>query len=200
MPYEVQCQMQYCVYTHSHNGRVFYVGSGKLQRPFDMVRRSPKWKAYVALIQSYHIDIILLTNNVGELAEVESQFIRKFKPVCNFHRKKRKARIEKPKVIRSEPPMPAPIDNPYSFRKPSSARNSYVYRSFRMHPEVFAEIEALAAEEAISVNSLCNALMALTLDLAESAAGRATIHQFCTDWRTRYEYAETARRRTREGE
>lgn len=86
--------------------------------------------------------------------------------------------------------------DPYSYRKPSSQRSSFVYRSFRMHPEVFADIEALAAEEAISVNSLCNALMALTLDLAETAAGRDTIHQFCTDWRTRYEYAETARRRT----
>ena len=73
----------------------------------------------------------------------------------------------------------------------------YTFRSLRIHPDIFTEIEALATQEHISVNALCNAIFALTVDLAQTEEGRAQIHAACTEWRTRWEHTMPPERRAR---
>lgn len=82
-------------------------------------------------------------------------------------------------------------------RRTGNRTKDYVFRSFRMHPETFVAIEAIAVEESISVNSLCNAIFSMALESAQTNEGRAAIHHACTDWRKRYEYTETAKRQAR---
>lgn len=97
--------------------------------------------------------------------------------------------------------MPARRPNPYSFRKPSSAKNSYVYRSMRIHPRLWEDMEIVATREHVSMNSLVNALLQLALDSDVDDASRQVIHEACTAWRTRWEHTETAKRQDRiEGE
>lgn len=48
---------QLCVYTHSANGRVFYVGQGSSTRAYNRHARTPRWEEYV--------------KNVGSLAALE---------------------------------------------------------------------------------------------------------------------------------
>lgn len=73
----------------------------------------------------------------------------------------------------------------------------YVFRSLRVFPDFFVQIEQIAAREVISVNALVNALLELALHLEETAEGQATIHEACTQWRTRFEYKMTAKREAR---
>lgn len=86
--------------------------------------------------------------------------------------------------------------NPYSFRRRKDAE-PYVYRSLRVYPAFWEQLEILCAREQVSMNSLCMALFEVALDLDQTDAGRAAIHQACTAWRTRWEPKLTARRRAR---
>lgn len=73
----------------------------------------------------------------------------------------------------------------------------YVFRSLRVHPAVWLQIEALAARETMSVNGLINALLEVALHTGETVEGQEALHQACTQWRTRYEYKMTAKREAR---
>jgi hypothetical protein len=100
--------------------------------------------------------------------------------------------------------MAAPKRNPYSFRERKERPNgqtAYVYRSIRMHPRIWEGMEMVAAREHISMNSLVNALLQLALATDVTDDGQTAIHEACTQWRTRWEHTETAKRQRRlEGE
>ena len=84
-----------------------------------------------------------------------------------------------------------PRKNPYRGQpQRKNGDRAYVFRSVRTHPDLFATLEALAVEEHISVNALCNAIFAIAAELAQTPEGRARIHQACTDWRSRWEHAQ----------
>lgn len=74
----------------------------------------------------------------------------------------------------------------------------YIYRSLRIHPALWEQVDALAARETMSVNGLVNALLELALHQAEQPGGAEMVHAACTQWRTRWEYKVSARRRARQ--
>jgi predicted DNA-binding ribbon-helix-helix protein len=80
---------------------------------------------------------------------------------------------------------------PATRRKPAD----YVFRSIRVFPDFWAHIELLAGREQVSVNSLINALLDLSLEADQTDEGRAAIHAACRQWRTRWETKGTARRK-----
>lgn len=90
--------------------------------------------------------------------------------------------------------------NPYSFRQRKERPNgdtAYVYRSIRLHPRLWEDMEIVAAREHVSMNSLVNALLQLALDADVDDASREAMHAACNAWRTRYEHTETGKRQRR---
>ena len=57
---------QLCVYTHSANGEVFYVGQGTRFRPAGRGSRSRAWEAHVESAGSYEINIVHWTDDRDE--------------------------------------------------------------------------------------------------------------------------------------
>jgi predicted DNA-binding ribbon-helix-helix protein len=93
--------------------------------------------------------------------------------------------------------MPFPQKRRYRGVRRKASAEGYVFRSIRMHPELWADLEIIAAREHVSMNSLVNALLSLALEPDQTEDGRAAIHAACTQWRTRWEHSETARRNSR---
>jgi predicted DNA-binding ribbon-helix-helix protein len=93
--------------------------------------------------------------------------------------------------------MPFPLKRVYRGPRRKDSEAQYVFRSIRMHPDLWSHLEIVAAREHVSMNSLVNALLALALEPDQTEDGRAAIHGACTQWRTRWEHAETARRESR---
>jgi DNA-binding XRE family transcriptional regulator len=85
---------QLCVYTHSANGKVFYVGQGTLCRPTNHTARSCAWRAQAA--RGYEINIVHRTDDRREAVRVESELIAAHRPVCNFVEYDRKTYSERP--------------------------------------------------------------------------------------------------------
>lgn len=94
--------------------------------------------------------------------------------------------------------MAAPRKNPYR-GEPRRKGNGhdYVFRSLRVFPDFWQQLEILAAREQVSMNSLCMALFELALELDQTDEGRERIHAACTAWRTRWEHKGTAKRRAK---
>jgi hypothetical protein len=80
------CEMRqrYCVYSHSLDGAVFYVGLGAPSRPYIHTARSPRWNSHVnnryeeieTLVLSWHQDR-------EEAKEAERLAIATYQPVAN---------------------------------------------------------------------------------------------------------------------
>jgi Domain of unknown function (DUF927) len=76
---------QYCVYTHSTAGRVFYVGCGTPNRPYDRHHRTPLWHAHVKEIgDKYDIIICARTGDSAEAQRIERELVVAHKPACNI--------------------------------------------------------------------------------------------------------------------
>ena len=73
----------YCVYTHSYQGTVFYVGKGIPSRPFDGLSRNKRWETFVQNITSYEVSIIFWTDDEDLAYSEESRLIQLLKPLCN---------------------------------------------------------------------------------------------------------------------
>jgi hypothetical protein len=73
----------YCVYVHSYQGTVFYIGKGRPYRPFESSRHNRTWTDFVSAVDSYDVEIVLWTNDAKEARHVEAQLIREQHPLCN---------------------------------------------------------------------------------------------------------------------
>lgn len=76
---------KYCVYTHSINGDIFYVGQGLSDRPFDHRSRNNAWKAITAGVGAGAIDVEIVDwyETAAEALEVEKNLISTLRPVAN---------------------------------------------------------------------------------------------------------------------
>jgi hypothetical protein len=72
-----------CVYTHSTNGKVFYVGQGRPHRPRDVASRTPRWHAYVEKHGKPEINVHTWTNDRAEAQRIEAELIAMHGPCCN---------------------------------------------------------------------------------------------------------------------
>jgi transcriptional regulator with XRE-family HTH domain len=77
-------QKQLCVYTHSVNGKIFYVGSGDLKRPYARKARTPRWYSHVKESGGYEINIHAWMDDRIEAQRVESKIIAAHNPPCNI--------------------------------------------------------------------------------------------------------------------
>lgn len=172
MKYTVPCQMQYCVYTHSHNGAVFYVGHGIPQRPFDMVRRNQAWKDYVTKLHRYEVDIVLWTNDAKEAKRLESKLILELCPACNVRL------------------------NPTSLSQPEPPRKRFVYLPARIPPDMWEKLKTIAAREKMSMNSFIGTMLCMTLDLSKTDDGMTMLRPLLRKWRTLEYFTQSYRVRS----
>jgi len=78
-----------------------------------------------------------------------------------------------------------------------STQQDFIYRSIRVYPTFWEQIEHIAGREQISVNALINALLGVAIGLDAEEGGRTVIQEACGQWRVRQETKLTARRRAK---
>jgi hypothetical protein len=105
-----------CVYTHSTNGKVFYVGQGRPRRAYDRWCRNRRWLDHVKMVGDYETTIHAWTDDRSEAQRVESEMIAAHDPPCNVRkidiRKYPISRDPLPQLmIRIAPAMIARIDD-----------------------------------------------------------------------------------------
>jgi hypothetical protein len=105
---------QLCVYTHSANGTVFYVGQGTRFRPRDRNNRSRAWRDHVEAAGGYDINIAHWTDDRGDAVRVESELIAAHPTALNVEKYDRRRFPESVGVARKEirlsPSQTAAID------------------------------------------------------------------------------------------
>ena len=74
---------RYCVYTHSYNDEVFYVGQGSPSRPFMLSARNHYWEDYVKALPSYEITMVFWTDDHAEARQEALRLMTSLKPSCN---------------------------------------------------------------------------------------------------------------------
>jgi hypothetical protein len=73
-----------CVYSHSADGKVFYVGQGRSQRPYEQDGRALRWHAHVEESGGgYEITIHTWTDDRAEALRIEREMIETHTPLCN---------------------------------------------------------------------------------------------------------------------
>lgn len=74
-----------CVYTYSANGKVFYVGMGKRERPYHRWAggRGIKWFDNVNTVGDYKIDVLAWTDDRNEAQRIEREMVASLSPLCN---------------------------------------------------------------------------------------------------------------------
>jgi len=101
---------RYCVYTHSVNGSVFYVGKGRSTRPFEARKRNKLWADMVESCSGvFDVDIISWHEDNESAIVAEAVLIREKNPSCNMvltdgyttsdHQKKRCSQTHKGKIL-----------------------------------------------------------------------------------------------------
>ena len=73
----------FCVYTHSHNGKIFYVGKGKGYRPLSSADRHAAWNSVTSLMDSFDVDIVKWFENEKDAYDFEKLLTMKYKPEGN---------------------------------------------------------------------------------------------------------------------
>jgi hypothetical protein len=81
-----------CFYTHSANGRIFYVGSGSVRRLYDRHMRTPRWKEHVENVGAFDTAIFVWTDDRAEAQQIEAELIAAHKPVCNVKKIDRRSK------------------------------------------------------------------------------------------------------------
>lgn len=80
-------QNKYCVYYHKNKGEVFYIGAGKIDRPFTLTGRSIKWRAYVNSLakKSFQVEIEVVRSftTKTEALRFEKEEIKRLQPNTN---------------------------------------------------------------------------------------------------------------------
>lgn len=75
---------QVCVYTHSIQGKVFYVGKGISSRPFETSRRGERWHNIVSEAGHFDVEVIAWFDSDQDARLQEAQDIAKYKPEANL--------------------------------------------------------------------------------------------------------------------
>lgn len=76
----------YCVYTHSLNGDVFYVGQGKPRRPYDFSSRNHVWNEMVDSREDVEVRIVEWFRTQDDALTAERKLIRELRPRANYSR------------------------------------------------------------------------------------------------------------------
>lgn len=74
---------KFCVYTHSVNGVVFYVGKGRGYRALESSRRNYLWIEAVENAGSFDVDIVSWHDADADARLAETLLIRSLSPACN---------------------------------------------------------------------------------------------------------------------
>lgn len=81
---------QLCVYAHSVNGKIVYIGSGSLSRPFELKKRTDVWNAFMNSIADdpsarITIQIVSFHPTAEHAKKAEHVLITNLRPVLNQH-------------------------------------------------------------------------------------------------------------------
>lgn len=79
---------KYCVYAHSSQGEVFYIGQGRIGRPFDTCNRSAQWHYYVQQRGAYFVSILGYFDTQHEALQEEARLLFAVRPLCNLNHAK----------------------------------------------------------------------------------------------------------------
>ena len=74
----------FCVYLHRTGSTVFYVGSGKHSRAWEVTGRHAIWQAYVARLASYDVEIVFRSAVLATARAEERRLIARLRPCCNL--------------------------------------------------------------------------------------------------------------------
>jgi hypothetical protein len=74
---------KFCIYTHSIEGVVFYVGKGSPSRPFSAVGRNARWKE-LTRNTDYDVEIISWFASEQDAYAAERLLIEMYRPSCNI--------------------------------------------------------------------------------------------------------------------
>jgi hypothetical protein len=74
----------FCVYSHSANRNVFYVGSGAKSRAFDKSGRNVQWREHVQNVGAYEVQFHAQSNDRDEAISIEAALIDELSPSCNM--------------------------------------------------------------------------------------------------------------------
>lgn len=75
----------FCVYHHVIDGKVIYVGKGRLGRPYDKKSRNPRWRAAVAAAGgTYEVRVVALFDTDAEACALEREQIDQMRPPANM--------------------------------------------------------------------------------------------------------------------
>ena len=74
---------QYCVYSHSLNGQIFYIGKGSQQRAYSKHCRNELWNGLVGN-GGFEVSIIKRFRCTLKARRLERALIRKMKPSANI--------------------------------------------------------------------------------------------------------------------
>lgn len=81
----MKADRQFCVYSHSVNGKVVYVGKGTVERAFTSAGRNPQWHDSVK--GGITIKIVRRFSSEKEALAYEAKTIGIQSPLCNIHHK-----------------------------------------------------------------------------------------------------------------
>ncbi len=71
-----------CVYAHSVNGVVVYVGKGMSQRPYEIRSRTKRWKAVIGEV--FEVEILGWFDSDSEARAFEKSKIMQLRPAGNY--------------------------------------------------------------------------------------------------------------------
>lgn len=74
---------KFCVYAHSINGQVFYVGMGRARRTLEMESRNSIWTGIVKKSDSFDSTILSWYRSSKLARRAEASEIRRLKPIAN---------------------------------------------------------------------------------------------------------------------
>ena len=75
---------RFCVYAHVYEETIFYIGQGRLSRPFIAKDRNTVWRRYVQEHHDYHVEILGLFATRELALSEELRLIKLFQPCCNL--------------------------------------------------------------------------------------------------------------------
>lgn len=79
---------RFCVYAHVHDGSIFYIGQGRLGRPFETTGRNRFWYELVNFAGGYTIEILCYYETMTAAMAEEVRLIKLFQPACNLNHMK----------------------------------------------------------------------------------------------------------------
>lgn len=84
----IEPKRRFCVYTHSVEGKVFYVGAGVPSRPYTDIDRNPTWARIVQEHGYFDVDIVNWFASKASAFRFEKTEITRLRPEANrgFHK------------------------------------------------------------------------------------------------------------------